>query len=123
MREGTLPHTQTSAEHTAKVEATPHQEFFIVSDQRTRRCVDTSHLGQDVCRLLPPHHRDASVGPHEQEPRRVGPAAHAVVARTVAAADDAGYLRHLRARNGCHELRAVFGDPLVLVTLPDLGDG
>src|SRR3989475_7233835 len=50
--------------------------------------------GQHAGRLLAAHDRDARVGPHPQEARRIGAAAHAVVARAEGAADDDGELRH-----------------------------
>src|SRR5690606_28133849 len=39
-------------------------------------------------RLLAAHHRDPRIRPHPQEARRIGPAAHAVIAGTVAAPDN-----------------------------------
>src|SRR5690348_13823555 len=55
-----------------------------------RRRFAAAHLRQHHRGLLAAHHRDARVRPHEQETRVVGAAAHAVVAGTVAAADDEG---------------------------------
>lgn len=81
---------------------------------------DFFHLGQHVGSLLSSHHRDASIRPHEEEAGGVRPTAHAVVPRSVASADDAGYLGHVRAGDGRHELGAVFGDALVLVPLSNL---
>src|SRR3954452_20070165 len=49
-------------------------------------------LGQHAGRLLAAHHRDPRVGPGEQEPGRVRPAAHRVVAGPERAADDDGQL-------------------------------
>ena len=46
------------------------------------------HLREHRGRLLAAHHADAAVGPHEQEARLVGAAAHAVVPGAEAAADD-----------------------------------
>ena len=66
-------------------------------------------------RLLAAHDRDAAVGPHPQEPRLVGAAAHAVVAGAERAADDDGELRHDRVRDGVHHLGAVLGDAGALV--------
>jgi hypothetical protein len=70
-------------------------------------------------RLLAAHHRDAGVGPHPQEARVVGATAHAVVAGAERAADDDGELRNDAARHGGHQLRAVLGDPAVLVLAAD----
>ncbi len=68
-------------------------------------------------RLLAAHHRDPRVGPHPQEARLEGAAAHAVVAGAVAAADDDGELRHLRAGHRGDHLGAVAGDAAGLVLL------
>ncbi len=65
--------------------------------------------------LLAPHHRDLGLGPHEQQPRLVGPAAHAVVARAVAAADDHRELGHGAVADGVDHLGPVLGDAAVLV--------
>src|SRR5690606_42065012 len=46
--------------------------------------------GQDAGGLLAAHDADAAVGPGEQEAGRIGPAAHAVVARAETAADQDG---------------------------------
>src|SRR4051794_1021738 len=56
-----------------------------------------AHGRQDAGRLLAAHHRDAGIGPGEQEPGRVRPAAHRVVAGPERAADDHGQLRYPRA--------------------------
>ena len=58
------------------------------------------------------------VRPHPELARRVRTAAHRVVARAERAADDRE-LRHLRAGDGGHELRAVACDPAGLVLLAD----
>src|SRR4051794_27628836 len=65
--------------------------------------------------LLRSHHADAGAGPHPQEARRIGAAAHAVVAGTIAAADDDGELRNARGRHRRHHLGAVAGDAFALV--------
>ena len=83
-------------------------------------CNRVAYLDQYIGGLLPSHDGDACVRPHEQEPRRVRAAAHAVVSRAVAAADDARDLGNLRAGHGRHQLCPVLGDPLVLVALPHL---
>lgn len=90
--------------------------------KKTGLPIPGAHLREDVSRLLASHHRNPGVGPHEEEAGRVGPAAHAVVARSVAAADDAGYLRHRSARHGGDQLGAVLSYTLVLVTFSDLSD-
>ena len=64
------------------------------------------HLGG----LLAAHHGDARVGPHEEQPGRVGATAHPVVARAERAADDDGELRHLRVGHRRDHLGAVLGD-------------
>src|SRR5262249_12378854 len=70
-------------------------------------------------RLLAAHDRDPAVGPHEQEPRLGGAAAHAVVPGSEAAADDDSELRHRRVRDRVHHLGPVLRDAAVLVLLPD----
>src|SRR2546430_4083837 len=49
---------------------------------------------EDAGGLFTAHDRDARVGPLKQQARRIRPAAHGVVARAVAAADDHGELGH-----------------------------
>lgn len=68
----------------------------------------------DSSQLLAAHDTDTSVGPHPQESRAVSAAAHAIVARTVAAADDNGELGHIGAGNSSHKLGAVLGNTLTL---------
>ena len=75
--------------------------------------------GEHARGLLAAHDRDARIGPLKQEARRIGAAAHGVVARAVAAADDHGELRHRRAGHRGHELRAVLGDAAGLRAPPD----
>jgi hypothetical protein len=58
------------------------------------------------------------VGPHPQEARRVGAAAHAVVAGAEAAADDDGELGHGRRGHGRDHLGAV-ANAFVLVLAAD----
>src|SRR3546814_12756797 len=79
--------------------------------------------GQHAGRLLATHHRDAGIRPHEQKPRAVGPAAPAVIAGTIRAADDDGEFRHLGARPGGNQLGAVAGDAAGLVFLADHDSG
>src|SRR5690606_22475719 len=74
-----------------------------------------ANLRQDGCRLLAAHDGDAGVGPGPEEAWVVGAAAHAVIARPEAAADDEGELGHLGAGDRRHELGAVLGDPAMLV--------
>ena len=69
------------------------------------------HLGEDGGRLLAPHDADAGVGPHPQEPRFIGPAAHGIIAGPVRASYDQGELGHIRIRHGMHQLGSVLGDP------------
>ena len=57
-------------------------------------CMDR---GQYPGGLLPAHHGDPRVGPHEQEARRERAAAHPVVPGAVTAADDARDFGHGRA--------------------------
>ena len=75
---------------------------------------DLGHHGRG---LLAAHDGDPRVGPHEQEARRVGAAAHPVVAGAERAADDHGDLGHARGRDGGDELRPVLGDAARLVVL------
>ncbi len=76
-------------------------------------------LGEHPGGLFATHHGDARVGPHPEEARVVGAAAHAVVAGTEAAADEHGELRHLGAGHRGDQLGAVLGDATGLVFLPD----
>src|SRR5690606_34289298 len=50
------------------------------------------HGGEHACSLLAAHDRNARVRPHPQEARRIGAAAHAVVAGAEGAAEDHGEL-------------------------------
>src|SRR5579863_4874419 len=68
------------------------------------------HGREHARRLLAAHHRDARIGPLKEKSRRVRAPAHGVVAGAVAAADDDGELRHLRAGHRGDELGAVLGD-------------
>ncbi len=81
--------------------------------------IGTPDLRQNARRLGPAHHRDARRGPGPEEPRVIGPARHAVIARPERAADDHGDLRHRRCRHRRHHLGAVPGDALVLVFAAD----
>src|SRR3954468_2656790 len=74
---------------------------------------------EDARRLLTAHDRDAGVRPHPQETRRVGAAAHAVVAGAEGAADDHREFRNLRSGDRGHHLRAVFRDAARFVLLAD----
>ena len=71
--------------------------------------------GEDAGRLFPAHDRNARIGPGPQEPRRIGPAAHAVVARAERTADQHRDLGNLGGCDRRDELGAVLGDPGVLV--------
>ena len=75
--------------------------------------------GEHAGRLLAAHHRDARVGPHPQQPRLVGAAAHAVVAGAKRSADDDRELRHDRVGDGVDHLRAVLRDARALVLPAD----
>src|SRR2546426_3199225 len=75
------------------------------------------HLAEHGGRLLAAHDRDPRVRPHPELARAVGPAAHAVVPRSEAAADDHGQLRHLGVRHRVDHLGPVLRDPLLLVLL------
>ena len=70
-------------------------------------------------RLVAAHHADPRVRPHPELTRLVGAAAHRVVPRAERAAGDDGELRHVGARDRHHELRAVAGDPALLVLAAD----
>ena len=74
---------------------------------------------QHAGRLLAAHDRDLGLGPHEQQARLVGPAAHAVVAGPVAAADDHGELGHGAVADRVDHLGPVLGDAAVFVLLAD----
>ncbi len=74
-----------------------------------------AHRRQHAGRLLAAHDRDARVRPRPQEARAKAAPAHAVVAGAEAAADHHRHLRHLRAADRVHHLRAVLGDALGLV--------
>ena len=73
----------------------------------------------DACGLRTAHHGDARVRPHPELARRVGAAAHAVVSGAETAADHHREFRHVRARDGHHEFRAVFRDAAILVFFSD----
>src|SRR3954470_17700940 len=76
-------------------------------------------LGEHAGGLLAAHHRDAGVGPGEQEAGRVGPAAHGVVAGPEGAADDHGQLRYPGTGHRSDHLGAVLGDAAGLVVAAD----
>mmetsp|Transcript_48915 Transcript_48915/g.135698 ORF Transcript_48915/g.135698 Transcript_48915/m.135698 type:complete len:227 (-) Transcript_48915:35-715(-) len=73
------------------------------------------HLREHARRLFATHHADPRVRPHPHEPRRVGTAAHAVVARAKRATHHERELGDARGRHSVDELRAVLRDPLRLV--------
>src|ERR1043165_6195494 len=73
--------------------------------------------GEDACRLLAAHDRDARVRPHPQEARRVGAAAHAVLPGAEGAAEDHGEFRHPGGGHRGDHLGAVLGDAAGLVLL------
>ena len=73
------------------------------------------HGGQNACGLLAAHHRNPGVGPCEEKTRRIRAAAHAIIARAKAAADEHRDLGHLRCRDGGHQFCAMPGDALGFV--------
>src|SRR5579872_5034366 len=88
--------------------------FILRTDRRLERFLlvhalrlTATHLRQDSRGLLAPHHRYPRIRPHEQKPRFVRSAAHAIVARAITAADDHRQLRHGRGGNRGHQLRTV----------------
>src|SRR5205814_10509841 len=69
--------------------------------------VVTAELAQHHRCLLATHHRDPRIRPHPQEARRIGTAAHAVVAGTERAAYHDRELRHAGGRDRGDELRTI----------------
>ena len=78
-----------------------------------------AHLQQHAGGLLAAHDADARVRPHPQLARVVAAAAHAVVARAEAAADDHRELGHLGIGDGHDHLGPVAREPAVLVLAAD----
>src|SRR5262249_18740209 len=76
---------------------------------------DVEHTGE----LLAAHDGDPVVGPGEQEPWRVGPAAHRVGAGAVARARQDRDRGDRRVRHRVDQLGAVLDDALLLVLLAD----
>src|SRR6195256_1656355 len=78
------------------------ESFFLLLRPRPAPRLDivAPHGGEHARRLLAAHHRDARAGPHPQEARPVGTAAHAVIARAIAAANDHREFRHADGRHG-----------------------
>src|ERR687898_897307 len=74
---------------------------------------------EDVRGLLSPHNADAGVRPHPEEARRVGAAAHPIVARPEGPADDYRELRDVGVGDGHDHLGAVLGYAAGLVLLAD----
>src|ERR1700730_16521898 len=97
------------------------KNFFLFLRPRLAPRLDVvaPHGGEHARRLLTAHHRDARAGPHPQEARPKGAAAHAVIARAVAAADDHRAFRHADGRDRGHHLGAVAGDAAGLVFAAD----
>src|SRR5450830_1096313 len=91
--------------------------FFFVSAPLAALGLDAVTLdgGQHAGRLLAAHDADAGVGPHPQEARAVGAAAHAVVAGAEAAANDDGELGHAGRGHRRDHLGAIAGNAFVLV--------
>src|SRR5215210_6459886 len=77
------------------------------------------HGEEDVRGLLAAHHADAGVWPHPEEARRVGPAAHPVVAGPEGAADDHGKLWDAGVCHGHDQLGSVLRDTAGLVFFAD----
>ena len=77
------------------------------------------HRHEHTRRLGAAHHRDAPVGPHPEQARVVGAAAHAVVAGAEGAADDDAEPGHDGVRDRVHHLRPVLGDPGPFVLAAD----
>ena len=75
--------------------------------------------GQNGGRLLAAHHGDTRIGPHEQETRRVSPATHAVIARTIGSANNDGEFRPGIGRYRRDQLGAILGDTASLVFRTD----
>ena len=67
-------------------------------------------VGEHGCRLRAAHDGDAARRPGPEEPRRVRPAAHRVVAGAERPADHDGELGHARRRDRGDHLRAVLRD-------------
>src|SRR5699024_9337499 len=95
--------------------------FFLLGRPAFAAFLDAVALdrGQHAGGLLAAHHADARVGPHPEEARAVGAAAHGVVAGTEAAADDHGELGYVRAGHGGDHLGPVLGDAGLFVFLAD----
>src|ERR687897_23110 len=74
---------------------------------------------EDVRGLLPPHNADAGVRPHPEEARRVGAAAHPVVACPEGPADDYRELRDVGVGDGHDHLGTVLGYAAGLVLFAD----
>merc|ERR1719234_1505529 len=58
-----------------------------------------SDCGKHSCRLLPSHHRDPGVWPHEEEPGVISSATHPIIASTIAPSHNKGQFWHLST---CH---------------------
>src|SRR6266699_570433 len=95
--------------------------FFLLGAPRLAPRLDivAAHGGEHRGGLLPTHDRNSRIGPDEQEPRRVGPPAHTVIAGAVGSPDDQGELGHLRAGDRRHHLGAVLGDAARLIFTAD----
>lgn len=77
------------------------------------------HRLHDRAELLRAHDGNLRIRPHPQESWGEGSATHAIVARTVAGANDDGEFRHVSARYGVDELCTVFGDAAGLGVFAD----
>ena len=76
---------QGAAVHAAQM---PRQSDTVRShdsEQAGGGGVEGTDRGQDPSSLIPSHHTDAGIGPHEQEVWAVGPPTHSIVAGTKAA--------------------------------------
>ena len=73
---------------------------------------------KDRGRLLASHHRYPGVGPHVEEARAVGTAAHPVVPRPETSPDDDSHLGDLSAGDGHDQLGSVLAMPPCSASLP-----
>src|SRR6185436_2163029 len=97
------------------------ESFFVVATPALAGSLKpvALDLSEHAGSLLATHYRDACVRPHPQEAGAEGPAAHAVISRAEAAADNDSQLRHTRAGNSSDQLGTVLRDAAGLVFLAD----
>merc|ERR1719400_1522265 len=70
------------------------------------------------CRLLPSHHGDPGVWPHEEEPRVISSATHSIITSTIASSHNQSQFWHLSTRNSSHEFGSVFCNSSCFRLLP-----